>query len=62
MVEIIDEQIRTSIPNELVQRVKKAKSKKAIISSVYPYEEMMAKADYEKEIALLQIELVKMQT
>jgi polyphosphate kinase 2 len=62
MVEIIDEQIRTSIPDELVQRVKKAKSKKAIISSVYPYEEMMPKADYDKEIALLQIELVKMQT
>lgn len=62
MVEIIDEQIRTSIPDELVQRVKKAKSKKAIISSVYPYDQMMPKPDYEKEIELLQIELVKMQT
>jgi polyphosphate kinase 2 len=62
MVEIIDEQIRTSIPNELVGRVKKAKSKRAIISSVYPYEEMMPKPEYDKVIELLQIELVKMQT
>ena len=62
MVEIIDEQIRTSIPNELVERVKKAKNKRAIISSVYPYEEMMSNQEYDKEIQLLQIELVKMQT
>jgi len=62
MIAVIDEQIRTTIPPELVERVKKAKSKKHIISEVYPYKRMMNKEDYEKEIALLQIELVKMQT
>jgi len=62
MVAVIDEQIRTSIPPEFVDRVKQAKSKKAIISSVYPYKRMMNRDDYEREIALLQIELVKMQT
>ncbi len=62
MVAIIDEQIRTTIPPEYVERVKQAKSRKQIISSVYPYKRMMDKDAYEKEIALLQIELVKMQT
>ena len=62
MVNVINEQIRTTIPQELVERVNKAKSKKQIISSVYPYERMMDRDSYEKEIALLQIELVKMQT
>jgi len=61
MVAIIDEQIRTSIPPELVERVRKTKSKKEIISSVYPYQRMMDKKTYEEEIKLLQIELVKMQ-
>ncbi len=37
MVALIDEQVRTSIPEELVARVKAAKSKKHIISSNYPY-------------------------
>ena len=37
MVELIDEQVRTSIPEELVAKVKGAKSKKIIISSNYPY-------------------------
>ena len=62
MVAIIDEQIRTTIPPEYVERVNQAKSRKQIISSVYPYKRMMDKEAYEKEIALLQIELVKMQT
>ena len=62
MIAVIDEQIRTTIPPKLVERVKKAKSKKHIISEVYPYQRMMNKDDYEREIALLQIELVKMQT
>ncbi len=62
MIAVIDEQIRTSIPPELVERVKRAKSKKEIVSSVYPYKRMMKTPAYEKEIALLQIELVKMQT
>ena len=61
MVAIIDEQIRTSIPPELVERVRKTKSNKDIISSVYPYKRMMDKKTYEEEIKLLQIELVKMQ-
>ena len=37
MVELIDEQVRTSIPQELVAKVKGAKSKRHIISSNYPY-------------------------
>ncbi|MGD0619029.1 MAG: polyphosphate kinase 2 [Bryobacteraceae bacterium] len=61
MVELIDEQVRTSIPPELVARVKEAKSKKHIISSTYPYPKQMKKAHYLEEIELLQIELVKMQ-
>jgi polyphosphate kinase 2 len=61
MVKVIEEQVRTSIPPELVKRVKEAPGKKTIISQNYPYERMMRSADYEKEIKLLQIELVKMQ-
>ncbi len=61
MVELIDEQVRTSIPPELVAKVKGAKSKKHIISSNFPYLEQMKKSDYLEEIELLQIELVKMQ-
>jgi hypothetical protein len=36
MVALIDEQVRTGIPEELVARVKAAKSKKLVISSNYP--------------------------
>ncbi len=61
MVAAIDEQVRASIPPELVERVKNATSKKQIISDHYPYEKMMKSAVYEEEIELLQIELVKMQ-
>ncbi len=61
MVAIIDEQVRTSIPAELIERVKQAKSKKDIISSTYPYERVMKSSDYEQEVKLLHIELVKMQ-
>lgn len=61
MVSVIAEQIRTSIPPDLVERVKSTKSRKAIISSTYPYERVIGGEDYEKEIELLQIELVKMQ-
>ena len=61
MVELIDEQVRTSIPPELVARVKAVKSKKDIISSSYPYSKQMKESDYLEEIGLLQIELVKMQ-
>src|SRR5580692_2707356 len=61
VVALIDEQVRTSIPEELVARVKAAKSKKHIISSNYPYRKQMRESDYLEEIELLQIELVKMQ-
>jgi polyphosphate kinase 2 len=61
MVELIDEQVRTSIPPELVAKVKAAKSKKEIISSTYPYPKTMKGGDYLEEVELLQIELVKMQ-
>jgi polyphosphate kinase len=61
MVALIDEQVRTSIPKELVAKVKGAKSKRHIISSNYPYEKQMKTSEYLEEIELLQIELVKMQ-
>jgi polyphosphate kinase 2 len=61
MVALIDEQVRTSIPEELVARVKAVKSKKDIISSSYPYTTTMKESAYLAEIELLQIELVKMQ-
>jgi polyphosphate kinase 2 len=62
MVAIIDEQVRSSIPPELVARVKGAGSKKDIISSTYPYDRVMKTSDYEEEVELLHIELVKMQS
>jgi polyphosphate kinase 2 len=61
MVELIAEQVRTSIPEELVSKVKGAKGKKYIISSNYPYPKQMKNAEYLEEIELLQIQLVKMQ-
>ena len=61
MVELIDEQVRTSIPKDLVALVKSVKNKKTIISSNYPYVKQMKGSDYLEEIELLQIELVKMQ-
>ncbi len=62
IVAVIDEQIRTSIPPDLVARVKNAPSRKTIISSSYPYDKMMKKELYEDELEKLQIQLVKMQT
>ena len=61
MIELIDEQVRTSIPEELVAKVKKAKNKKHIISDNYPYPKQMKNSEYLKKIERLQIELVKMQ-
>ena len=61
MVAVIDEQVRTSIPAELVARVKTVKSKKQIISPTYPYDKVIKSGRYEKTIQKLQIELVKMQ-
>jgi polyphosphate kinase 2 len=61
MVALIDEQVRTSIPRELVAKVKSVRSKKEIISSTYPYSKQMKESAYLEEVELLQIELVKMQ-
>lgn len=61
MVTKIAEQVHTSIPPELTERVQGAKSKKQIIAPSYPYNRVMKKVEYEEEIELLQIELVKMQ-
>lgn len=61
MVSLIDECVRTTIPPELVTRVKAAKSKKDMINPVFPYGRVMKKSVYEEEVKLLQIELVKMQ-
>ena len=61
MVELIDEQVRTSIPEELVAKVKKAKNKKTIISANYPFAKQMKNSVYLEEVELLQIQLVKMQ-
>ena len=61
MVALIDEQVRTSIPGELVAKVKGAKKKSEIISPHFPYQKRMKSEEYLEEIELLQIELVKMQ-
>lgn len=61
MVAVIDEQVKASIPPELVKRVKEAKSKKDIINEKYPYDRMMNRAAYEDLIEKLHIELVKLQ-
>ncbi|CAN5609860.1 hypothetical protein BH09VER1_BH09VER1_21470 [soil metagenome] len=60
MVELIAEQVRSSVPEEIVQRVKSAK-KKQLISSTYPYSTPMDGDEYEDEVELLAIELVKLQ-
>jgi len=52
MVELIDEQVRTSIPEELVAKVKGAKSKKHIINANYPYPKQMKGSKYLEEIEL----------
>jgi len=60
MVELIAEQVRSSVPAEIVAKVREAK-KKEVISPTYPYSKVMDNEDYMEEIALLEIELVKMQ-
>jgi polyphosphate kinase 2 len=62
MIDLVEERIKSSIPKEIVERIDSAPSKKHIISLNYPYEKVMKSADYEEEVELLQIELVKMQT
>ena len=61
MVALIDEQVRTSIPEELVARVKAAKSKKEHHQLQLSLSKQMKESDYLEEVELLQIELVKMQ-
>lgn len=62
MVEMIDKQINTNIPPELVARVREAqKHKRRIMNTAFPYRQRLGRADYEAEMLLLQIELVKMQ-
>src|ERR1700683_2005012 len=55
IIELIDEQVRTNIPEKLVAKVKKAKNKKYIISSNYPYPKTMKDKEYLKKVELLQI-------
>lgn len=62
MTGVIDEQVRSSVPSEIVERVKSVKSKKQLISASYPYQRTMKGSEYDKVIQLLQIELVKMQS
>ncbi|MEM1293718.1 MAG: polyphosphate kinase 2 [Verrucomicrobiota bacterium] len=61
MVAVIDEKVRKSIPPELTEKVRSAKKKSRIISEAYPYEKVMSSSKYNRQIELLQIELVKMQ-
>jgi polyphosphate kinase 2 len=62
MVDLIDEVVKTSIPPELVQKVREAqKHKKRIMNPSYPHSKRMDSEEYESEMELLQIELVKMQ-
>ncbi|HEY5752064.1 MAG TPA: polyphosphate kinase 2 [Chthoniobacterales bacterium] len=62
MVEMINEQIKTNIPPELVARVREAqKHSRRIMNAAFPYRQRLSRADYEAEMLLLQIELVKMQ-
>lgn len=58
----IDEQVRKSIPAGLVKKVQSATSKRQIISPIYPYARTMSRLAYERQIRLLHIELVKMQS
>ncbi len=60
MVELIAEQVRSSVPPEIVEKVRGAK-KREIISTTYPYAKSMDSDDYEEEVGLLAIELVKFQ-
>jgi polyphosphate kinase 2 len=62
MVQLIDEVVKTSIPPDLVAKVREAqKHKKRIMNPSYPHATRMDSEDYESEMELLQIELVKMQ-
>jgi len=62
MIDLIEERIKSHIPKEVMERIESAQSKKHIIGMNYPYEKVMKSDEYEEEMELLQIELVKMQT
>jgi polyphosphate kinase 2 len=62
LIALIEQKVRESVPKEIVDRVMACTSKKQILCTTYPYEKCIKKKQYEKEIKLLQIELVKMQT
>lgn len=51
---------KTGAPADVRKRIKKA-DKDDILGSEYPYDARMGRKDYEKEMAALQVELVKMQ-
>ena len=61
MVELINEQVRNSVPRKIIKRVQ-AVGKKDIINDGYPYRQPMDAKDYEEEMDLLAIELVKLQS
>ena len=60
MVELINEQVRNSVLGKIIKRVQ-AVGKKDIINADYPYRQPMDAKDYEEEMSLLAIELVKLQ-
>jgi len=62
MTKLIEENIKAHIPKEVTDRIEAAPGKKHIIGMNYPYEKVMKSGEYEEEMELLQIELVKMQT
>ena len=61
MTKLIEERIRTSIPKDIIERVESAKGKRDIIGLNFPYPKAMKGSEYDEEVKLLQIELVKMQ-
>jgi polyphosphate kinase 2 len=60
MVELIAEQVRSTVPDDIVEKVRQAR-KKDILNPHYPYSAPMDGDEYEEEEGLLAIELVKMQ-
>ena len=61
MAKLIGDRIRTSIPKDIIERVESAKGKRDIIGLNFPYPKAMKGSEYDEEVNLLQIELVKMQ-
>ncbi len=57
----IEKYFKKDAPKEVRSAIEKS-GKDDILNPTYPYEERMKRKDYEKEIEMLQIELVKMQS